>query len=148
MSISIELKGREELEAHFGEIETGTPIAMRKAINAAALMVKASAVKLVKTKSPGKTETRYDPKRKHVVSRGGDAPNTDRGNLIRNIIVSSGVSIATKKYEALVRSQAPYSKSLEFGTKDMKKRPFMKPALDKNRKKIFAMVKQALEGAL
>ena len=41
-----------------------------------------------------------------------------------------------------VISAAPYSKALEFGTTTMDARPFMQPALEKNKKKIVSIFKQ------
>ena len=38
-------------------------------------------------------------------------------------------------------SAAPYSQALEFGTTTMMPRPFMSPALEKNRRKIVKMFK-------
>lgn len=146
--IDITIEGKDELESKFKDIESDTPLAMRKAINASALMVKSSAQKSIQRRSPGEAYTRYSPKRTGLASRPGDAPNTDQSTLVKNIKVSTGTSIATKQYTAIVRSQAPHSKPLEFGTADMKARPFMKPALDKNRDKILKMVAQALRGAL
>jgi HK97 gp10 family phage protein len=39
-------------------------------------------------------------------------------------------------------SAAPYSKALEFGTVNMQPRPFMQPALNKNKNKIVKMFMQ------
>ena len=41
-------------------------------------------------------------------------------------------------------SAAPYSKALEFGTTQMTERPFMQPALEKNRRKIERMFKKGV----
>ena len=38
-------------------------------------------------------------------------------------------------------SSAPYSKPLEFGTVNMQPRPFMQPALQKNKQKIVSIFK-------
>ena len=41
-------------------------------------------------------------------------------------------------------SAAPYSAHLEFGTTQMTERPFMQPALEKNRRKIQGMFKKGV----
>mgnify|MGYP003649620523 FL=1 len=41
-------------------------------------------------------------------------------------------------------SSAPYSKHLEFGTTNMTERPFMQPALEKNKRKIEALFKKGI----
>lgn len=146
--IKMEIQNEDKLEARLKAIQSETPIAMRKAINAAALMVKSTAQDSIKKQSPGAKYRRYEPPRTGVASSPGSAPNDDRGNLVKNIIAGTGYAMATKGYEAEVRSQAPYSMDLEYGTGDMKARPFMKPALEKNRKKILAMITKAVRGLI
>lgn len=149
--ITVELNGDDEIQAKFKSIISNTPISTRKAINAAALMVKATAQKSIKLQTAGESYTRYKPTREGLAARPGDAPNDDRGDLVKNIKVSSGTGIRTKEYFALVRSQAPHSKPLEYGTKDMKDmkaRPFMKPALAENQAKIREMIARAVRGLL
>ena len=41
-------------------------------------------------------------------------------------------------------SAEPYSKALEFGTTQMTERPFMQPALEKNKRKIQSMFKKGV----
>ena len=43
-----------------------------------------------------------------------------------------------------VISSAPYSQALEFGTTTMTERPFMQPALQKNKSKIKALFKKGI----
>ena len=76
----------------------------------------------------GKLVKRYKPKRTHRQSAPGEAPASDEGYLAGQISVEMhtdglGVSIA---------SGAEYSAALEFGTKDMKARPFLVPALEES----------------
>ena len=82
----------------------------------------------------GSTVKKYNPKRTHQQSKAGEAPATDTGFLISQISASSMVEGTTAIGE--VKSSAPYSKFLEYGTSSMGKRPFMQPALDKSAKKI------------
>ena len=41
-------------------------------------------------------------------------------------------------------SSAPYSKHLEFGTVNMTERPFMQPALQKNKRKIENLFRKGI----
>tara|TARA_R110002050_G_C8637206_1_gene488976 strand:+ start:66 stop:521 length:456 start_codon:yes stop_codon:yes gene_type:complete len=82
----------------------------------------------------GATVQKYNPKRTHQQSASGEAPATDTGFLISQISASSKVEGTTAIGE--VKSSAPYSKHLEYGTVNMSKRPFMQPALDRSAKKI------------
>lgn len=62
----------------------------------------------------------------HVPSRPGEAPNNDTSFLRNNIEV-----VRTGPLTVEVRSEAPYSAPLEFGSSKVAARPFMRPARDK-----------------
>lgn len=79
----------------------------------------------------------------HVASRPGEAPNNDTGTLANNI---ETVSVGELRVE--VSSNAPYSAALEYGTSRMEERPFMRPALAKNRKLIAATIDAAVARAV
>lgn len=83
----------------------------------------------------GPTVTRYNPKRSIKISAAGQAPASDTGFLANNI--TSEVVVAGKGVTGIVRASAPYAAHLEFGTSKMPARPFLQPALEKNKKKII-----------
>ena len=68
----------------------------------------------------------------HTASAPGEAPATDTGFLRSNIVAEVEKTTLT----AIVESRAKYSKFLEFGTRNMKPRPLMFPALEENKPKI------------
>lgn len=79
----------------------------------------------------------------HIPSRPGEPPNNDTGVLASNIeTVSKGL------LEVEVSSNAPYSAALEYGTSRMEERPFMRPALAKNRKLISTTIDAAVARAV
>jgi len=94
------------------------------------------AVRSIASRSAGKTETRSRPRRKVVVSRPGDAPNTDRGRLI------SSVQFAFDKARMVgtVFSGLKYARWLEFGTRKMKARPWLRPAFKAGTRNIKDLV--------
>lgn len=67
----------------------------------------------------------------HVPSRPGEPPNNDTGVLANNI-----ETVQVESLRVVVSSNAPYAAPLEFGTSRMQPRPYMAPALEKNRKYI------------
>tara|TARA_Y100000114_G_scaffold44835_1_gene40539 strand:+ start:28924 stop:29352 length:429 start_codon:yes stop_codon:yes gene_type:complete len=71
----------------------------------------------------------------HQASAPGEPPASDTSFLVSNItktaVEKSGTALSIS-----VESKAPYSKFLEFGTRKMSARPFLQPALEKNRRKI------------
>lgn len=77
---------------------------------------------VVRTRNGGK---QYD----HIASKPGDAPNTDTGQLVRSIRMEVDSDL-----RVFVGTSLEYGKHLEFGTKRMDARPWLNPALDKNRK--------------
>ena len=85
----------------------------------------------------GTTYEKYNPRRTHTASADGQPPSSDTGFLASNIVVN----LNKQKLEVDVESKASYSIHLEFGTQNMKARPFMFPALEKNKPKIRRMYK-------
>ena len=69
-----------------------------------------------------------------IASAAGEYPATDTGFLVSN--VSTKVTTEGETVIGQIISAAPYSKHLEFGTRNMAARPFMQPSLDRNAKKI------------
>ncbi|WP_066282856.1 HK97-gp10 family putative phage morphogenesis protein, partial [Blastomonas sp. CCH1-A6] len=79
----------------------------------------------------------------HVPSKPGEPPNQDTGRLGDNIeTVQKGPLLVE------VSSNAPYSIPLEFGTSKMAARPFMRPARDKKRAEVVALVERAVSQAV
>jgi len=99
----------------------------------ALLLIHGDTVKSINNLSSGsKSQIRYSPKRKVQVSRPGKPPNTDLGDLVRSIQWKYNKS----KNEGIVGSNLKKAAWLELGTKTIKPRPFLGPAVKKNKKKI------------
>ena len=144
--IEFKVDGVSALLDLFGKIPKDVSVGMRKAVNQGALMVQRDAFRAIKKHSAGRLYTRRG--KKHVASKAGDAPNTDTGNLIRNIRVSTGRGSMNKGYSAEVKAVTPYALRLEYGQGRIKARPFMRPALEANKPKIKKLILKALRGAL
>jgi len=107
----------------------------RIAVQLAADAVRNEAINsIARGSKSGATVQKYNPRRTHQQSASGEAPATDTGFLISQISASSYKENKTAVGE--VKSAAPYSKFLEYGTRSMSKRPFMQPALDNSAGKI------------
>lgn len=75
----------------------------------------------------------------HIPSNPGQPPNADTHFLDSNIETEiGGPGLVT------VTSKANYSAALEYGTSRMAARPFMRPAVERNRKKVVQMVGDAV----
>jgi len=90
----------------------------------------------------GKTYKRYNPTRTHKASAPGEAPASDTGFLVSNIRVKD------QKDLVQVRSEASYSKFLEYGTSKMLARPFLFPAMEKSKPKIAQVILQKVKQSL
>lgn len=76
----------------------------------------------------------------HVPSRPGEPPNADTHNLDLSIDVVPNAS----KLSVRVITRAHYAAALEFGTSRIAERPFMRPALIRNRNRIVFGQVQAM----
>lgn len=81
----------------------------------------------------------------HIPSLPGEPPNRDTGDLDRNIDTETKSQNPPTVH---VVSHMPYSAALEFGTSKMDERPFMRPATEKNRKKVGQKVAAAVRIAV
>jgi len=79
----------------------------------------------------------------HVASAPGYAPNSDTGYLA----FSTSVSRRIKNNTVEVIIPARYARSLEFGTRNMKPRPFVRPARQALGFKIGNRIRKAISSA-
>ena len=156
----IETEGFREMMIRFSSLPTDVGVEVRKAVNQGALMVHADAVRSIRSPSGGRVYVRRSARRGkrgfgrgsrtgiHIASKPGDDPNTDTGNLINNIRVSRVKGNTKKGYSVYIRAVTPYAKRLEFGDSKLEARPFMRPALAKNAKKIESLIRNAVRSQL
>lgn len=78
----------------------------------------------------------------HRASAPGEAPATDTGSLVSSI-THGQVDVTGFVYE--VGTNSKYAKPLEFGTRKMASRPFLQPALEKNKKPGLARIKRSIQ---
>ena len=112
-------------------------------VSRATLMVEGTAKESIQKGGTGILYEKYTPRRSHRASAPKEPPATDTGFLVSQISMNvkkeaNGVIVGQ------VISAAPYSAHLEFGTTNMTERPFMQPALEKNRRKIQALFNQGI----
>ena len=117
---------------------------MKKTIQVATLMVHGTAVKSIQKSSPGESQIRYKPRRGVVAAKPGKAPNTDTGRLVQSI----AFEFEDGGMKGLVGTNLRYGKHLEFGTNKMAARPWLKPAVRANRKKIEKLFEKTLADAV
>lgn len=163
MSIKFKLLGEEKLFKSLEQKRTSIAEEIIKTVNLVTLKVHRDIIKSIQQgpKSGRKYEGRLEASgwvhkpsvkgpnntgRPHQASAKGEAPATDTGNLVRNIVpkvMKSGFDIF-----GIITSKAEYSNTLEFGSKDLGERPFMRPALKRNRKMINEKLMAAIQKGL
>ncbi len=79
----------------------------------------------------------------HVPSKPGEPPSADTHVLDRSIETNLVAPLHVQ-----VSANAPYARALEFGTTKMASRPFMAPALQKNRAAVVEGVREAVNKIL
>ena len=130
----ITVVGDKELNATLKELAKDIGNFSMSALIAGGKAVEGSAKKSIQGKSSGKIVTRYrkgGASYEHVAAGPGQAPNTDRGDLVKSI------NTEPTKDAVFVGTSQPHGAFQEFGTKDMEPRPWLMPALDLNTKLII-----------
>lgn len=138
--ITFEVEGLNALTNKLKGLPVGIAKEVRKAMNESALRVKADAISSLRRRSIGKTVLRRGIK--VLVSKPGDAPNSDTGKLLESVMVSPVKGNMFKGYSVEIKAVTPYAEILE--DKKRHNRPFMQPALDKNKPKIRKLIIKAV----
>ena len=135
------IRGGDELRKKLQNIPKKLLKPITNALDIAALQAATEAKRLVaKGPKSGILYQKYVPRRVHRASAPGQPPATDTGRLVASIRhrVQEGGLVA----EAF--SDVAYAPHLEFGTRTMRKRPFLKPAFVKTRKRNLKNIANAV----
>ena len=136
---TIKIKGLEPTLKNLRLLQNGLDKELTNVLRGGGQLIRGEAIRSIQTgPKSGRTYEKYNPRRTHKASAPGQAPASDTGNLVSQIM-----SVADGK-NTLVESSAEYSKFLEFGTSKMLPRPFLFPASEKSTKKIVQVLIQKL----
>ena len=142
MTVKFRIMNKPSFDKRMRERLNETTRNLKRAVRVSSNEVRNEAISSI-TQNPraGTTETRYNPKRTIRISKEGDPPASDTGFLASNIhLIVDGDGLG-----ASVESRAHYSVFLEFGTRHMRARPFLQPALEKGKRKYNRMFRQAVK---
>ncbi len=103
-------------------------------------LVEGTAKESILSGGTGITYQKYNPRRQHTASAEGEPPASDTGFLVGSI--SSNVKKEGTTVVGQIIASASYAPHLEFGTSTIRPRPFMQPALERNRPKIKRIFKE------
>lgn len=112
----------------------------RRALISGALLVEKSAERRI-LRGPKTGRVYMRDSGRHRASAPGQPPANDTGTLVSSIrhwVLDSGLKVE-------VGSRLAYASILEFGSRMMAARPWLHPSLEENKKKITALLAQAIK---
>lgn len=135
--MTVTVKGLKRLLEKMDKLGITTEKVMQEALVLSGKKVKREARMMINTSSPS---GRFYGN--HRASSAGEPPRTDTGNLVRNIDVKEGKGIVRV---GIMSQKAIYGAYLEFGTRHIAPRPWLKPSTDKSRDFILNSFQVALK---
>ena len=134
------------LVARFDSVALDVVKKVKMAADTGAKVVQAEAQKSINRKSAGSRSGKRRGKEVNIAPK-GKPPNTDTGNLARNIKldVSTGTALRGKGYYAVVESVARSKDGFNYAKHLEKTHPYMAPALKKSEKTIRRLFKNAVK---
>lgn len=141
MSIKFKIKNLDEFNKKINDRLKKNKV--KEYVTRGTMMVQNTAKQSIMKGGTGRIYEKYEPRRSHRASAPNQPPASDTGFLVSNITMDVDVK-ADGSVVGQIISSAPYSKHLEYGTTNMTERPFMQPALQKNKRKIQAMFKKGI----
>jgi len=143
-----------KLVARFSTITDEIIKKTKQAADTGADQVRAQAYKSVKRTSPGSRDGIRRGNKEVKIAPKGQPPNSDTGNLAKNIKVSAsmGTAMRGRAYYAIVKAQATVErekggkkKKFDYAAHLEKTHPYMAPALKKSEKTIKRLFKNAVK---
>lgn len=124
MKANAKTEGVGEISINLAKVDKKFADQLQNLIDATAQRIRTDSIRSIQ-RSPAVGRRYPSGKQTHVASAAGNPPRTDTGELVRMINSKVG------QLEAEVVSSAPYSSYLEFGTTNMRARPFLFPAFER-----------------
>jgi len=137
------ISGIKGLEKKLEKFEKETLSRQVEAMQEATILVHSTAVRLLQDNSSGTPVRRYNPKRIAIASKPGSAPNTDTGRAVQSIKMDFQKSGLIGR----VGTNLKYLAALEFGTKNIKPRPWLSTAIALAAKEVNLIFAKALTRA-
>lgn len=137
MKVTVEVKGSKRIQRNMRRARKQVLDDLEATMSAVGQLVRSTAIRgIQKGPKTGRLYTRRGIA--HRASAPGEYPASDTGRLVNSI--RAQVRRKGQNVDALIGASTDYAKMLEFGTRRMRKRPFLKPSIRKNRKNIRKLV--------
>lgn len=144
MRIVHKITGVKSLMKKLQKLPAATIQPVKDELVASAMLVEGEAKKSMRAPKHGREYEKYSPRRSHQASKAGEPPAIDTGGFVNSIhhyASQKGMVIDVGTND----ERGPW---FEFGTKTMKKRPWLSPAFKKHRKGIVKRIATAVQKAL
>lgn len=134
MRISARVLGADDLARAFAERAGRSDAAAQVALEESAQIIAAEAQRLI-TDGPktGRIYKKYRPRREHQASAPNEPPASDLGTLVAGVVIDRA---DVSQGRITVESTAAHSKPLEFGTRHMAPRPFLRRAMKSSQRAV------------
>lgn len=140
----VRVRNLSSLQAKVKRLDWGIQAAVVRALQGLAGPIEQDIKQELRKTKSGPIITRYRPQRQVKVSRPYEAPAEDLGMLVNSI----EVDVDPAQYNMVIAALAPRARELEYGTRNMLPRPFLRPALTRWRKRIIDAIHGAIKGAV
>jgi hypothetical protein len=142
-SVKLSVVGLDELTATLAQYGQRAEREIANVVRITAFDVEADAIKSIQRgPASGRTYEKFKPRRTHRASAPGEAPQSDTGRLAGSI---ESQRITALSYS--VGTILDYGRFLEFGTMRIAERPWLRPAIEKNRALFRKRIVVAIEKA-
>lgn len=126
-TVSITIPNLAVADGKLSSLPGAVQTAIQQGLLAVAMVARNDAVRRVQQgPKTGRVYQLSNPKRTHQASAPGEAPATDLGHLVASIAAEPAPEIGG----AILVARAKYAAHLEYGTRRIEPRPFLRPAAD------------------
>lgn len=142
--LTVRVRNLSSLQAKVKRLDWGIQAAVVTALRSLANPIEQDIKQELRKTKSGPIVTRYRPQRQVKVSLPYQAPAEDLGMLVNSI----EVDVDPTQFNMVIAALAPYARELEYGTRHMLPRPFLRPALTRWRKRIIDAIHDAIKRAV
>ena len=137
MRISASTTGGEQVIKNLQKYGNDKDKKVQEVIDLTAQLVRTDAIKSMQS-SPASGRTYKRRSILHTASSSPNPPRVDQGDLVKSIKALVG------RLEAFVGTNQKYGPHLEFGTQNMKPRPWLFPAFERQRRNFVNRLREAM----
>ena len=142
--LDVRVRNLSSLQAKVKRLDWGIQASVIAALRGLATPIENDIKSELRRPKSGEVRTRYRPERQVKVSRPYEPPAKDLGMLVNSV----EVEVDPSQFNLVISASAPYARELEYGTKKMLPRPFLRPALTRWRQRIIDAIHKAIKEGL